>query len=108
MIAERARERGAAVLELFGRDIEERLPRTAGARVVVTITADDTMIPAALSERYWGLSDQAVRSMIDSKVAGSFSRTLDDGTVVVTVFGKTTSQLRGELAKSDWWPDSHD
>jgi hypothetical protein len=83
----------------FNHQFEVRLRAAQGGHLVLTCVGETLVLPEKFHKSHSPLSPREIQEALKKASHGSARRTLDDGTRVVLIYGRTVNDLRAEVEK---------
>jgi len=93
-ILERCRAQGFLTGMSFNQNFDKWMPAIAGGILVLTCIGEDFALPEKYHKSHSPLSIAEIRDALKMSPRGSARRTLDDGTKVFLLYGRTDDDLK--------------
>ena len=78
----------------FNGQFDRKLREARGLRLVLTSVGEDLALPEKFHATHSPLSPREIRAALEKAASGTASRTLDDGTRVLLIYGRTSEDIR--------------
>src|SRR5262249_44760680 len=88
---------GMVVGMSFNVDFDRLLPQTSGHWLVLTAVGDRFPLPPKLRQQYSPLSTAQLQDMLRKHPSGRADRVLADGTRVVLLYARSSSEMAAEI-----------
>jgi hypothetical protein len=82
----------------FNCEFDQRLRAARGGRLVLTCVGDALVLPEKYHKSHSPMSVAEIQEALKTKAYGSARRTLEDGTSVILLFGRTVEDIKAAVA----------